>query len=95
MHCSGANYFSQKQFDPALLYNELDQIRTRRNKTAPFQILTAISKLKTGSRLPIKQPNESKFAQSFGLLIAIYCASCDKTRKSTLFTERTDKSKKK
>ena len=70
----------------ALLHNDLDQIRTRsrRNKKAPFQILTAIFKFKAGSRLPIKQPNESKFAQSFGLLIANYCASCDKTRKKCL-----------
>ena len=60
------------------------KLELEETKKAPFQILTAIFKFKAGSRLPIKQPNELKFAQSFGLLIAIYCASCDKTRKSAL-----------
>ena len=77
-------YIIYEVLEYALLHNELDQIRTRRNKKAPFPILTAIFKFKAGSHLPIKQPKESKFAQSFGLLIAIYCASCDKTRKSAL-----------
>ena len=71
-------YIIYEVLEYALLHNELDQISTRRNKKAPFPILTAIFKFKAGSRLPIKQPNESKFAQSFGLLIAIYCVSCDK-----------------
>ena len=67
-------YIIYEVLEYALLHNDLDQIRTRRNKKTPFPILTAIFKFKASSGLSIKQPNESKFAQSSGLLIAIYSA---------------------
>ena len=68
-------YIIYEVLEYALLHNELDQIRTRRNKISTIPDFDSHFKFKAGSRLPIKQPNESKFAQSSGLLIAISSAS--------------------